>query len=125
LISAQIAGVQSCRSVASALTARAMLRVSEKRYDDAWQDLLACHRLGRLVGRGGTVIESLVGIAVDHVAANADVAFLHTAKVDAKKLEACRRDLQDLPPLPSIADKLDLTERFLALEDGEFAEEPA
>jgi hypothetical protein len=116
LITAQLAGVQSCRSVASALTARAMLRVSEKRYDDAWQDLLACHRLGRLVGRGGTLIESLVGIAVDHIAADADLAFLDAAKLDAKRLKACLRDLQELPPLPNIADKLDLTERFWALE---------
>ncbi len=116
LISAQIAGVQQCRQLAGALTARAMLRVSEKLYDDAWQDLLASHRLGRLVGRGGTLIESLVGIALDRMASDADAAFLDAAKLDAKKLKACLRDLQDLPPMPSIADKIDVTERYCALE---------
>jgi hypothetical protein len=116
LISAQIAGVQTCRGLASALTTRAMLRISEKRYDDAWQDLLACHRLGRLVGRGGTLIEALVGIALDRMASDADLAFLDAGQFDAKKVKACLRDLQALPPLPSMADKLDLTERFWALE---------
>jgi RNA polymerase sigma factor (sigma-70 family) len=116
LIGAQIGGVQSCRHLASALTARAMLRVSEKRYDDAWQDLLACHRLGRLLGRGGTLIESLVGIAIDRMASDADLAFLDAATLDAKKLKACLRDLRDLPPMPGMADKVDLTERFCALE---------
>jgi hypothetical protein len=116
LISAQITGVQLCRSLGSALTARAMLHASEKRYDEAWQDLLACHRLARRVGRGGTLIESLVGMALENIASEANLAFLDAAQLDAKKLKACLRDLRELPPMPGIADKMDLSERFWALE---------
>src|SRR5262249_15708698 len=62
LLTASLAGVQECRGVANALSARAMLRVADKRPADAWQDLVACQGLGRLIGRGGTLIEGLVGI---------------------------------------------------------------
>jgi hypothetical protein len=55
----------TCREFAYALAARAMLRTGEGRYDDAWQDLLACHRLGRLVARGSFLLYGLVGIASD------------------------------------------------------------
>jgi hypothetical protein len=77
---------------------------------------LACHRLGRLVGRGGTLIEGLVGIAIDAIASKGDVAFLDGAKLDAKQYKKCLADLQALPPMPSMADKLNLTERFWFLE---------
>ena len=93
-----------------------MLRVEEKKYDEAWQDLLACHRLGRLVGRGGTLIEGLVGVALDNIASKADVGFLQAAKLDAKQYKKCLADLQALPPMPKMADKMNLTERFWFLE---------
>src|SRR5262249_24941181 len=44
LIRALLPAVQKCRSLAAALTARAMLRTAEGKYDDAWKDLMACHR---------------------------------------------------------------------------------
>jgi hypothetical protein len=116
LIGALLPGVQSCREIARALATRAMLRVGEGKFDDAWQDLLACHRLGRLVGRGATLIDGLVGIAIDHVASTADVAFLARAKLDAKQTLACLNDLQKLPPMPAMADKVDLGERFVFLD---------
>ena len=52
--------VQARRAFGRALAARAMLRVGEGRVEAAWDDLLACHRLGRLVGRGSTLGESWV-----------------------------------------------------------------
>jgi len=116
LISAQTAGIQSCRSVAKALAARAMLRVAEKRHDDAWQDLLACHRLGRLVGRSGLLIGALAGNSVDRTACQADLAFLDAAGLDAKTAKKCLRDLQQLPALPALADCLQVTERMWFLE---------
>jgi hypothetical protein len=116
LLSALLPGVSKCRELTNALAARALLRVAEGDADGAWQDLLACHRLGRLVGRGGTLIEALVGMAIDGLAARADLAFLAHGKLDAKRLTACLRDLEKLPPLPAVADKLDLIERFSTLE---------
>jgi hypothetical protein len=116
LFSASLAGVQAYREFGSALAMRALLRVADKKYDDAWQDLLACHRLARHVGRGATLIEGLVGVAVDSIASRADLAFLEAAPQDGKTLRRRRHELETLPPLPLMADKVGLGERFFFLE---------
>jgi N-acyl-D-aspartate/D-glutamate deacylase len=120
LISALLPAVQKCREVAQALTIRAMLALAEGRLEDARRDLLACHRLGRLVARGSTLIEGLVGIAIDTVASNADVALLERAgtdpKVDVKTLQGWLRDVQRLPPMPALAEQVNLGERFGSLD---------
>jgi hypothetical protein len=116
MLMALLPTVQRCREAASALAARAMLRVAEGKPQEAWQDLLACHRLGRLVARGGTLIELLVGVAIDQVATNADIAFLDHTKLTSKEVLVCLDDLRKLPPLPAVADKIDLTERFSLLD---------
>jgi hypothetical protein len=116
LMGARLPNVQQCREAARALVARALLRVNEGNVDPAWQDLLACHRLGRLVARGGTLIEYLIGVSIHYTASNANLAFLDRAPLTARKAQACLRDLQRLPPLPAVADKFDLTERFTFLQ---------
>jgi hypothetical protein len=116
LIGALLPGVQKCRELANALAGRAMLRLAEGKVEGAWQDLVACHRLGRLVSHGGTLIEGLVGIAIDNIAFRADLAFLERARPDAKSICGYLADLQKLPPLAPIADKVDLTERFAFLD---------
>jgi len=93
-----------------------MLRVGEGKLDEAWQDLLACHRLGRLVACGGTIIEDLVGIAIDNRASAADLAYLERAKLTSKQVQDRLKDLQGLPPLLPIADKIELVERLTFLD---------
>jgi hypothetical protein len=116
LIGALLPSVQKCREIASALTARALLRVGEGKFDAAWQDLLACHRLARHVGRGATLIEALVGMALEQVASNADLAYLERAKLTPGQVRDRLKDLQALPPLPPLADKIALGERFMFLD---------
>jgi hypothetical protein len=116
LMGALLPSVQKCRELATALAARAMLRAAEGKVDEAWQDLLACHRLGRLVGRGATLIESLVGVAIDMVASNADVAYLECANLTSRQALDRLKDLRALPPLPPVADKVDVGERFMFLD---------
>ena len=116
MIGALLPAAHKCRGLAGALAARAMLRIGDGAIADAWQDLLACHRLGRLVGRGGTLIEGLVGMAINSVACNADRLFLSSPSLDAKQIEQCLRDLQQLAPLPGVAEKVSLTERFMFLD---------
>jgi hypothetical protein len=116
LINALLPGVQECRGLASALSVRALLCAGEGRFDGAWQDLLACHRLGRLVGRGATMIELLVGIAIDAVADKADLAFLERIDWKADRMKQCVRELRQLPPMPRLPDTVDFGERFWMLE---------
>jgi hypothetical protein len=116
LLGALLPSVQKCRELASALTARAMLRAAEGKFDQAWQDLLACHRLGRLVGRGATLIEALAGIAIDQIASNADLAYLESANLTSRQALDRLKDLQAQPPMPPLADKVNLAERFMFLD---------
>jgi hypothetical protein len=117
LVSALLPTVQKCRELAAALVCRAMFRVAEGKVDDAWQDLLACHRLARLVARGGCLIELLVGHAIEFGANSGDLGFLDLVKLPSKQVSACWEDLRNLPPMPAVADKIDLGERFMILEN--------
>ncbi|HEV3440712.1 MAG TPA: hypothetical protein VG122_25375 [Gemmata sp.] len=116
LLSTLLPSAQLSRQLASALVGRAMLRMGEDDIDAAWQDILACHRLGRLVGRGGSLIESLVGMSIEKIACQADLVFLDKINPDAKRIEACVRDLKGLPPPAEPADKVELCDRFTMLE---------
>jgi hypothetical protein len=113
-----LTGAQSSRECARALTARAMLRISEGRIDDAWDDLLNCHRLARLTGQGGTLVEALVCLTIDSIACAGDQTFLQNAKLTAGQIAKMRADLDKLPPIPSIADKIDMGERFMFLDSA-------
>src|SRR5262245_38238195 len=116
LIGALLPNAQKCREFGSALCCRAMLRVGQGKVDEAWQDLLACHRLARLMARGASLIEMLVGVAIDRLTSEAELTFLDHGKLTSKQVQDCLRDLQKLPPMPLVADKLDLTERFFYLD---------
>jgi hypothetical protein len=116
LINSLLPNVQKCRELAQALCCRAMLRTGEGKLDDAWADLMACRRLARLLVRGGTLIESLVGIAIEAIGDRAIAVFLSQEKLDSTKLLACLKELQAVPGRTSVADNLDLTERFVCLD---------
>ena len=116
LLESRLPNVQRCREIAAALASRAMLLVTEGKVDEAWKDLLACHRLGRLLGRGGSLIEMLVGIAIDKVASEADIVFLDRAALTSKQILGHLQDLQNLPSMPAVGDKIDLPERFTLLD---------
>jgi hypothetical protein len=116
LLNARLPTVQLCREAAYALAARAMWQAAEGKHDQAWQDLLAAHRLGRLIAQGGTFIETLVGVAIDGVASTADLALLEAKTVSANQLKKYLRDLEALPPMPPVAEKVTLGERFMLLD---------
>jgi hypothetical protein len=116
LMGALLPGAQKCRELTNALTARAMLRVGQGKFDEAWQDLLACHRLGRLIARGATLIEALIGIAISHIASYADLAYLEHAPLTSGQILDRLKDLEGLPPLSPITDKIDVAERFMFLD---------
>ena len=90
---------KSAANSQSCLTARAMLHTGEGKFDDAWQDLLACHRLGRLVARGGTSIESLVGHCIEVAAITADLAFVEPRKVGPEAISGLPSRLAEIAAL--------------------------
>lgn len=118
LISVLLPGVQKSRDFARALSARAMWELAEGSQVDAWRDLMTIHRLGRLVGQGPTLIEYLVGVAIESMAINGELRFLSETKPSAKMLAMYRKQLDRLPPRASVADKLDHCERVMFLDSA-------
>jgi hypothetical protein len=104
------------RQVVLALVARAMLHLGEKQYQAAWNDLMACRRLGRLIGQGPTLVEALVGNAIEELAIAGQVEFLAAAQLTADEWAALQVDFEKLPPRSPLADKFDFAERFSALD---------
>ncbi len=102
--------------LARALVARAMQRLNEGKADEAWEDLLACHRLARLAGQRPTLIDALIAMRIDKMAVAGDQALLQHAKVTASRIAKMQDDLAKLAPMPKMADKVDLGERFMFLD---------
>lgn len=113
LIGVLLPGVQASRGVARALCARAMLKLGEGQTLDAWKDLMACHRLGRLIGRGPTLIESLVGVAIEAMSIEAELRVLGESKQAPKLVAGFRRMLQTLPPRSPMSEKINYAERCM------------
>jgi hypothetical protein len=116
LIGALLPTAQKCRGLAAALANRATLRLGEKKFDEAWADIIACHRLGRLLTRGATLIETLVGVAICQIASNVTLVYLDSANLTAKQALERLKELEALPPMAPMAGKIDLSERMMGLD---------
>lgn len=116
LIEVLLPGVQQVRGFARALIARAMLRLGEGDDYAAWRDLFVVHRLGRLVGRGPTLIEGLVGIAMESMAIEAELRMIAETQPSAKFVARYRKQIDSLPARSSMADKIDVCERAMFLD---------
>lgn len=70
---------------------RAMLRLNQGQVEQAWDDLLACHRLARLAGQGQTLIDALVGIALEAIACAGDQALIQSDRLSTLRPERSRK----------------------------------
>jgi hypothetical protein len=93
-----------------------MLRLGEKNDAAAWQDILAAHRLGRLLTRGATLIETLVGIAVCQIASNATLAYLERADLTSEQFLDRLKEFRALPTMMPLRDKIAIGERMMGLD---------
>ncbi|MCA9230158.1 MAG: hypothetical protein KDA57_05880 [Planctomycetales bacterium] len=116
LIEMLLPAVQGMRSGVRALKARAMWHLGEGRTAEAWQDLLACHRLARLVPRGNTLVEQLIAIAIDGVACRGTITLLHHGNLSVEQSRAILADLLALPRVSSMQQSLDTGERLFFLD---------
>jgi len=107
---------QSSQEFAQMLTANAMLAVQEGRNSDAINDLLACHRLARLVAKGPFTLGPAYGYAIERMVCRAEVAILQSGKLNAADLKRLQKSLFALPPLPSCAETINWAERLTMLD---------
>jgi uncharacterized protein YmfQ (DUF2313 family) len=99
-------------AVADALVARALNRLDSNEIEKAWDDLLATHRLARLVGQGSSLVESLDGISIDAIADAGDQALLQRTLLTPSQAAKMLKDLNRLASFPDVAELVDGTERF-------------
>ncbi|GAI85805.1 unnamed protein product, partial [marine sediment metagenome] len=117
IFSVIVAGVQGWREMGNALASRAMLKLDSGDIEGAQADLLAVHRLARLVGQGPTVIERLVGMALESTACRGDNGLATSGRLKASQAQAYLCDLQALAVLPGIIETMDKCERFALLDN--------
>jgi len=116
MVGVLLPGLVQYRELTRALSIRIMMNISEGKIDEAIADSVTCHRLGRLIGQGPFLVDSLVGIAIDSLACQADVMAAHYGKLPAEKIKTWRQQLQGLAPLPSVVERINVGERFSYLD---------
>ncbi len=116
LVSILLPDVQVAREFARQLAMRAMLHLGHGLVQEAKDDLLTMHRHAALISHGATLIEGLVGIAIDSIAAAGDNRWANHPQVTATDIAAYRAQLQTLPAVSNFSDQLDHAERYMGLD---------
>jgi hypothetical protein len=119
LIAALLPDVQMHREIARQLTARAMWHLGQNNVDAAIEDLLASHRLARHIVDGSTMIETLVGCAIDSITFASDQALYRHTGFTAEHAQQFRETLQELGPVATPEDMsrvVDYGERYMGLD---------
>lgn len=89
----QISHADASREAVRVLTARAMLRIGQQKYDLAWQDIRACWQFGAHITAGPTILDKLFGFSIRRQAMRATLALL---AVDDLPENLAQQILQDL-----------------------------
>jgi hypothetical protein len=93
-----------------------MWHAGEGDMDRAFRDLESTHRLARLVSQDPTLIGALVSVAIDSMADRGDVAVVTSGRHSPEQLADYLARLDQLAPLPSMADRLDSFERLMFVD---------
>jgi len=117
LLSAFLAVGLRVDKAGEALAARAMQRLGAADADAAVSDLLACHRLARLVGQGPRLFQDdTAAFALEYHAFRADTALAVSGELTARSAAAYLAELDRLPPLPHVVDNVDKAGRYMCLD---------
>lgn len=109
---------QEMRGAVRSLSTRAMNRLGKGEHAEAWQDVLACWRLGQFMGRGPTELEILIGIAVRSEAMNATLAILDSPNLPREVAQQIASDLESLDSYMPLTETIDVTERLSLLDSA-------
>ncbi|MCA9069212.1 MAG: hypothetical protein KDA84_09830, partial [Planctomycetaceae bacterium] len=106
VISLLLPSAQQQRDIARGLSIRAMGRIGAGDLDGAWNDLQAMHRVARHVGQGFSLIENLVGIAINAMAFQGEIQILKSPKLTVPQIKRFLANSQAQKPLPPMADNI-------------------
>ena len=110
-----LGAIMRIRSFARMLQARANYRVGTGDIDGAIDDVISCELLGRYMESQATVVERLVGIAVEGIAISVGIAAIRDSQPTEAQLQRFVDELNALPPRPGM-DRMWLAERYLTLD---------
>lgn len=120
LISAAYSVEHRLPFLARCLTARAQLLAGEQDYAGAWRDLIACHKLARLVANGSPLdISCAKAHMVDAMASHAEMSLAVSGKLPGAEAETLIRRLSELPDMPTAEDAANRGERAVVHEELE------
>ena len=106
---------QNSREIVRLLAARAMLKLGQRDAEAAWIDVIACHRIARLVAQGPTLIEMLVGFATEARACKCGNQIAN-GYLTAEQALRFSQELRELGDIPGCAEKIDVAERYMYLD---------
>lgn len=95
---------------------RALLRAHGGKVDEAWDDLLTCHRLAVLANKGPVWGDTMLARGAGFHALIGDQALLEHVELSNQQIARMRKDIAPLYPASSLANKFDLAERFAHLD---------
>ncbi|EMB17833.1 hypothetical protein [Rhodopirellula europaea] len=98
------------------LRMRAMLNLGEGNHEAAWEDLLACFKLGRLLGMGMSKTHAQHSHMLEEQNCAAMEAYIRTADPSRSQAKQYLRALQSLPARVRLSEKIDLFERCAYLD---------
>ncbi len=116
LLEVDLSQLAPFREIGRALLVRAHWRARQGNWGAAWADVLAVHRLSRLIGQGPTLMHQLVAFATEAMAADAGVYLATHGPFDVQAARRHLAQLQALPSLGRLAYAIDRGERFGALD---------
>jgi len=116
LVMVLLPGAIHSRTMARLLVIDGFALLEKGKLQEAEDNFLACHRLGRVCSKGGTVIEGLVGVAIDGIAIRGEVALVEHGGLSVEQLRSYQQQLGKLPPLASMVNKISNFERYTFLD---------
>lgn len=121
LISASLVIERRLPYLARILTSRAMLRAGGDDFAGASADLVACHRLARLLASGSPFdVSGAQAYIIDSYACRAEFALLESGRLTGEQATRHRESLASLPPLLSSVKAADIGERAILHQEIEF-----
>ena len=84
------------RNLTRALRLRAQLKVEQGRYEEAFDDIKACYRFGRHLRGDKSLIEQLVGIAIEAMAAQTIRDILSEHRIDSSVLAELQQSFEQM-----------------------------
>ncbi|WP_417385698.1 hypothetical protein [Gimesia sp.] len=120
LISASLAVEFRLKFVYRCLIARALLRVKEKDVDGAFRDLLACHRMARLLAAGSPFDVSIVKAhVIEAMTCQAETGLIESGILSGSQAQQLLKLLLELPDITAPEVAADMGERAIIQQEIE------